>query len=55
MYRYKCRDCGYEFDEPWVYYEGHEKWSVCPFCGEDAWDDILTVNKELAQEEVDDE
>lgn len=51
MYRYKCRACGYEFDEPYVYYEGHEKWSVCPHCGEDAWDDILTVNREEAYEE----
>ena len=41
MAQYKCLVCGYEFDEPSVYYERHgfdygmsERWSVCPNCGE---------------------
>lgn len=37
---YKCKDCGYEFDEPTVVVERHgfndgfaERFSVCPNCG----------------------
>lgn len=43
---YKCKCCGYEFDEPNVFYEYHgfddypEKWSCCPNCGGDYTDDF---------------
>ena len=44
---YKCKCCGYEFDEPHTYYESHgftdgmyEKWSCCPNCGGDYTDNF---------------
>ena len=47
-YNYKCNVCGYEFDEPHVYFERHgfddgmyEKWSVCPNCGEADYTDCV--------------
>ena len=44
---YKCNCCGYEFDEPSVFYESHgftdgmyEKLTCCPNCGGDYTDDF---------------
>ena len=65
VYMYKCRDCGAEFDEPYVYYERHgftygsfEKWSECPHCGSCDYDYAHVVEREEAletEEEEDDE
>ena len=55
---YKCRECGYEFDEPHVYYESHgftngpsERWSECPHCGSCDYGDTYVVEQELEAEE----
>lgn len=54
---YKCNCCGYEFDEPHVYYESHgftdggyERWSCCPNCGGDYTDDFDT-DEDAAEED----
>lgn len=61
---YKCRDCGYTFEEPHRWVERHgftygpfEEWSACPHCGSCDYDDEYTVNREIADlaEEEDDE
>ena len=47
---FKCNECGFVFDEPKVYYEGHgfsegpqEKWCVCPRCKESGIREIKEV------------
>lgn len=47
---FKCNECGYVFDEPKEFYEGHgfdsgpqEKWSVCPRCKESGFEEIEEV------------
>ena len=63
---FKCRECGCEFDEPYVYYERHgfthgpfERWSECPHCGSCDYDDAYVVEAEEArkaeEEEVDED
>lgn len=54
---YICEECGYIFDEPHEYYEGHgldyppyEKWSVCPNCGSPSYKE-LTYDEENEEEE----
>ena len=43
---YRCPECGYVFDEPYIYEESHgftsgpyEKFSVCPNCYEPIGED----------------
>lgn len=49
---YTCLDCGYEFDEPHIYYENQaperrlqwlERWKVCPRCYSPAYDETWKV------------
>lgn len=54
---YKCRCCGYVFEEPHVYYEAHgftggpfEEWIVCPNCYDTDFDLDYKVEEEEAEE-----
>lgn len=53
--KYKCRDCGEEFDFPEEYVETHgftdgpyEHWSECPFCKSPDFDYTEIVLEEEA-------
>ena len=50
---FKCRECGYVFDEPHVYHERHgftsgsfEKFSECPHCYSPDFGDANIVEAE---------
>lgn len=49
---YKCNDCGNIFDEPATHEEYHsevdasEYWDVCPYCGEDNFDEYYEEDEE---------